>query len=117
MTGFLAAQLAKSHYSNISAARRDFDYVPRVSTEDGLRLLIDWLREGLEREGTRRSGVWPSFVANWSAPEGHVKVAPRFNAGRPMVNWWSKSWRDDRTERPSAVPTGLIVNRRNVPPR
>ena len=39
MTRFLAAQLAKSHYFNISAARRDFDYLPRVSTEDGLNRL------------------------------------------------------------------------------
>ena len=31
MTRFLAAQLAKSHYFDISAARRDFDYEIRVS--------------------------------------------------------------------------------------
>ncbi len=37
MTRFLAAQLAHSHYFDISAARRDFGYAPRVSTEEGMR--------------------------------------------------------------------------------
>jgi 2-alkyl-3-oxoalkanoate reductase len=37
MTRFLAAQLAKSHYFNISAARRDFGYSPVVPLEDAMR--------------------------------------------------------------------------------
>ncbi len=44
MTRFLASQLAKSHYFNISASKRDFGYVPKVTTEEGLKLLIPWLR-------------------------------------------------------------------------
>lgn len=36
MTRFLAAQLAKSHYYDISAARRDFGYEIEISTEEGL---------------------------------------------------------------------------------
>jgi len=43
MTRFLAAQLAKSHYFDISAARSDFGYVPRVSTQEGLLRLLGWL--------------------------------------------------------------------------
>ncbi len=39
MTRFLAAQLATSHYFDISAARNDFGYVPRISTEEGMRRL------------------------------------------------------------------------------
>lgn len=39
MTRFLAAQLATSHYFNISAARRDFAYEPRVSMAEGMRKL------------------------------------------------------------------------------
>lgn len=39
MTRFLAAQLACSHYFDISRARRDFGYTPRISTEEGLRRL------------------------------------------------------------------------------
>jgi nucleoside-diphosphate-sugar epimerase len=37
MTRFLASQLATSHYFDISAARRDFGYSTRVSTEEGMR--------------------------------------------------------------------------------
>ncbi|MDZ4819399.1 MAG: NAD-dependent epimerase/dehydratase family protein [Planctomycetota bacterium] len=44
MTRFLASQLGKSHYFDISAARRDFGYSPRVSTEEGMRRLKEWLR-------------------------------------------------------------------------
>lgn len=39
MTRFLAAQLATSHWFDISAARRDFGYEPRISTADGMRRL------------------------------------------------------------------------------
>jgi 2-alkyl-3-oxoalkanoate reductase len=48
MTRFLAAQLAKSHWYDISAARRDFGYEPRVSTAEGMRRLGAWLRENAE---------------------------------------------------------------------
>jgi 2-alkyl-3-oxoalkanoate reductase len=44
MTRFLASQLATSHWFDISAARRDFGYSPRVSTADGMRALGEWLR-------------------------------------------------------------------------
>ncbi len=39
MTRFLAAQLAKSHYFDISRARNDFGYRPIVSHEEGMRRL------------------------------------------------------------------------------
>jgi nucleoside-diphosphate-sugar epimerase len=39
MTRFLALQLATSHYFDISAARRDFGYGPRVSTAEGMQRL------------------------------------------------------------------------------
>ncbi len=44
MTRFLASQLATSHWFDISAARRDFGYEPRVSTAEGIRRLGEWLR-------------------------------------------------------------------------
>lgn len=47
ITRFLAAQLAKSHYYNITAAGRDFGYGPRVTTEEGLA------RMSAERRTTR----------------------------------------------------------------
>lgn len=47
MTRFLAAQLAKHHYFDITRARQDFGYQPLVSTEEGMqRLRESW--------GTRR---------------------------------------------------------------
>ena len=39
MTRFLAAQLARSHYYDITRAREDFGYRPRISTSEGLRRL------------------------------------------------------------------------------
>jgi len=46
MTRFLATQLAKSHYFDISSARRDFGYDPTVSTADGVRRLVATLGGG-----------------------------------------------------------------------
>lgn len=37
MTRFVASQLATSHYFNLSAAKNDFAYEPRVSTEVGMQ--------------------------------------------------------------------------------
>ncbi|HJS06262.1 MAG TPA: NAD-dependent epimerase/dehydratase family protein [Pirellulales bacterium] len=44
MTRFLALQLGRSHYFDISRARRDFGYVPRVSTAEGMQRLADAMR-------------------------------------------------------------------------
>jgi nucleoside-diphosphate-sugar epimerase len=44
MTRFLAAQLAKSHWFDVTAARRDLGYEPRVSTAEGMRRLAEWLK-------------------------------------------------------------------------
>ena len=46
MTRFVAAQLAKSHWFDISAVRRDFGYEPRMSTAAGMQRLGEWLRDG-----------------------------------------------------------------------
>ena len=43
MTRFLAAQLATSHYFDISAAREDFGYEPVVSMSEGMRRLASEL--------------------------------------------------------------------------
>ena len=44
MTRFLAAQLATSHYFDISCAKRDFGYEPLISTEEGMQRLAAELR-------------------------------------------------------------------------
>ncbi len=50
MTRFVARELATSHWYDISAAKRDLGFFPRVSTEEGLKRLEKWLREkGLSR--------------------------------------------------------------------
>jgi len=41
MTRFLAEQLAKSHYFSIELAKNDIGYRPRVSTEDGMKRLLN----------------------------------------------------------------------------
>ena len=44
MTRFLAAQLAKSHYFDISQAKKDLDYKPLVSNEEGMQRLAAHLK-------------------------------------------------------------------------
>ena len=44
MTRFLAAQLSQSHYFDISRARRDFGYEPKISIAEGMRRLAGELR-------------------------------------------------------------------------
>jgi nucleoside-diphosphate-sugar epimerase len=39
LTRFLAAQLATTHYFDITRARRDFGYEPKISTAEGMRRL------------------------------------------------------------------------------
>ena len=51
MTRFLAAQLSQSHYFDISAARKDLRYTPRISTAEGMRRL------GLALYETRREKI------------------------------------------------------------
>jgi nucleoside-diphosphate-sugar epimerase len=41
MTRFLAAQLGRSHYFDISAARRDLGYRPRISMDEGMERLVN----------------------------------------------------------------------------
>lgn len=44
MTRFLARELSTAHWFDISAARRDFGFNPRVSTAEGLLRLQAWLQ-------------------------------------------------------------------------
>ena len=44
MTRFLADMVAKSHWFDISAARKDLGYKPKVPMAEGLRRLEDWLK-------------------------------------------------------------------------
>lgn len=47
MTRFVAAELAKDHWFDITAARRDLGYVPRVSMATGTAELIEHLKKNL----------------------------------------------------------------------
>jgi nucleoside-diphosphate-sugar epimerase len=44
MTRFLADELARSHWFDISAAGKDLGYAPKISIKEGLRRLEIWLR-------------------------------------------------------------------------
>ena len=44
MTRFVASELAKDHWFNISAARRDLGYSPRENAGDGIAGLVASLR-------------------------------------------------------------------------
>ena len=44
MTRFLAEQLAKSHYFSIENAQKDLGYQPVISTAEGLRRTVQWLK-------------------------------------------------------------------------
>jgi len=44
MTRFLADELAKAHWFDISAAGKDLGYAPRISIKEGLRRLESWLQ-------------------------------------------------------------------------
>ncbi len=46
MTRFVAKELSTIHWFNLSAARQDFDYQPKVSIEEGLSRLQHWLQQG-----------------------------------------------------------------------
>jgi nucleoside-diphosphate-sugar epimerase len=43
MTRFVAAELAKDHWFNLSAAKRDLGYAPRISMREGTAKLIETL--------------------------------------------------------------------------
>lgn len=45
MTRFIAAELAKDHWFNIAAARRDLGYAPRISMAEGTAALIQSLKQ------------------------------------------------------------------------
>jgi 2-alkyl-3-oxoalkanoate reductase len=46
MTRFVAKELATAHWFDISAAKRDLGYQPRVSIDEGLRRLQQWFAQG-----------------------------------------------------------------------
>ena len=45
MTRFVAVELAKDHFFDISAAKRDLGYAAKVSMADALKLTINDLKE------------------------------------------------------------------------
>ncbi len=45
MSRFVAEQLAKSHYFSHDKAKKDFGYVPIVSSKEGMNNLLNWINE------------------------------------------------------------------------
>jgi len=54
MTRFVARQLSTAHWFDLTAARRDFGYVPAVSTDEGLKRVAHWLQGQPPREAATR---------------------------------------------------------------
>jgi 2-alkyl-3-oxoalkanoate reductase len=50
MTRFLAQELSLSHWFDISAAKKDLGYTPKISTAEGLAQLKRWLHPLCDRE-------------------------------------------------------------------
>jgi nucleoside-diphosphate-sugar epimerase len=48
MTRFVACELATAHWFDLSAAKRDFNYQPQVSTAEGFQHLRAWLRKNAD---------------------------------------------------------------------
>ncbi len=46
LTRFVVREMSTAHWFDISAAKRDFGYVPKVTTEEGLRRLAEHLKQG-----------------------------------------------------------------------
>ncbi|MFA6544116.1 MAG: NAD-dependent epimerase/dehydratase family protein [Limisphaerales bacterium] len=46
LTRFVVREMSTAHWFDISAAKRDFGYVPTVTTEEGLRRLAEHLKRG-----------------------------------------------------------------------
>lgn len=46
MTRFAAKELSTSHWFNISRAKKDLGFYPKVSTKEGLNRLREWLSQG-----------------------------------------------------------------------
>ncbi|MCK4691916.1 MAG: NAD-dependent epimerase/dehydratase family protein [Desulfuromonadales bacterium] len=45
MTRFVAKELSTAHWFDLSAARNDFGYIPRISIDEGMQRLQDWLAQ------------------------------------------------------------------------
>jgi nucleoside-diphosphate-sugar epimerase len=54
LTRFIASELAQSHYYDISAARRDFGYVPQRNMTEVTARVTAWVREVDARSARRR---------------------------------------------------------------
>jgi nucleoside-diphosphate-sugar epimerase len=44
MTRFLAKELSLNHYFDISAAKMELQYLPKISNEEGMQRLVSWLQ-------------------------------------------------------------------------
>ncbi len=50
LTRFMAREMSTAHWFDLTAARRDLGYEPRVGIEEGMRRLADWIKSGAMKE-------------------------------------------------------------------
>ena len=74
LTRFAARQLATAHWYDLSAAHRDLDYRPRISTAEGLeRLRVALAEAGGEADGLERMQPGRAVLPQPSASEGSTR--------------------------------------------
>ena len=50
ITRFVAIELGTSHWFNISKAKKDLGYYPKISTEEGLKRLKQWFSSNEDKK-------------------------------------------------------------------
>ena len=53
ITRFMAEAVSQSHWFDISAAKKDLGYIPKLTTAEGLKRLEDWLRTSQAEEANQ----------------------------------------------------------------
>ena len=95
MTRFVARELSTAHWFDLSAARRDFGYAPRVTFDEGMRRL----QHVACRRPANRDGIetMPPPLTHWGPPPGRPMLATG------SVHLWRVRLAEDRGDHPQPL--------------